>query len=476
MLTTRNGARYLLALWGSVFVAHAHAAQDQLIVESTIPLGPVAGRIDHLAYDSTRERLYVAELGNNTVGVVDLKNHRLLKTVTGFDEPQGIGYEPTTDIVYVSNGGDGTVRIFNGEDFAPLGQIALGSDADNVRVDATTHRIYVGHGNGALAVIDAASRKRVANIPLKGHPEGFQLEATGRRIFINVPDARVIEVVSRDTHESIASWPVSTLRANYPLIIDEPNHRVLAAFRQPARLESFDLNDGRRLGGVDACADADDLFVDPRRSYVYVICGEGKVDTYSMTGKAFRRVSQIDIPRGSRTGLFLPEINRLVVAGRASDQAAAAVLVMRPAPADDTQHRGEVLIACEHGNVKSLMAASYFNQLAKARNLPFRAIARGTAPDSNTVPAVIIAGLQAEGFNVSDFHPSAMTAIDVTSADRVILINTDLPSDISGASSRIEKWTDIPPASTNYAAASEALKAHVRALLDQLAITGSPPH
>ena len=470
---------YLLLLGAAVLHAPLASARETppLVVEAKIPLGNIKGRIDHLAYDSVRERLYVAELGNDSVGIVDLKNQRLLSTVSGFDEPQGIGYEPATDSVYVANGGDGSVRIFHGENFSPVGKIALGADADNVRVDATGRRVYVGFGNGALAVIDAVTRKRIADIALKGHPESLQLESAGDRIFVNVPDARVIQVVSREANASIATWSTGALRANFPLAIDASEHRLLAIFRFPARLEGYDLTSGAGLGGVAACTDADDVFVDPKRRYVYVICGEGSVDTYAPANKTFTRVAQLAISPGSRTGLYLPQIDRLVVAIRGSGQGAAAVWILRPSPTaatsasdsqDNPRHAGSVLFVCEHGNVKSLMAVSYFNQLAQERHLPLMAISRGTAPDSSTVPPAIIDGLRTDGFDVASFHPTAISPADVASADRVILINTELPSDLSGASRATESWTDVPPASVDYGAARESLKAHVRALLDQL--------
>jgi hypothetical protein len=73
-------------------------------------------------------------------------------------------------------------------------------------------------------------------------------------------------------------------------------------------------------------------------------------------------------------------------------------------------HDSQVLFACEDGNVKSLMAVSHFNQLAQERRLPFRAVSRGTAPDSTTVPSAIIQGLRGDGFDVSWFHPSQASA------------------------------------------------------------------
>src|SRR4051794_12046186 len=95
-----------------LFVAAPRAALQtatpvSLALEAKISLGQIKGRIDHLAVDIARQRLYVAELGNNSIGVIDLKTNRLVQTIEGLSEPQGIDYEPSADTVYVANGGDG---------------------------------------------------------------------------------------------------------------------------------------------------------------------------------------------------------------------------------------------------------------------------------------------------------------------------------------------------------------------------------
>jgi protein-tyrosine-phosphatase len=130
----------------------------------------------------------------------------------------------------------------------------------------------------------------------------------------------------------------------------------------------------------------------------------------------------------------------------------------------------QVLFVCEHGNVKSLMAASYFNQLAHELQLPFHAVARGTAPDSTTVPQVIVQELRRDGFDVSSFHPSKVTISDVSASVRVISIGTMLPAEAQGeVNFTIEQWNDVPPASVDYASTRDSLKSHVRILVEQLA-------
>lgn len=324
-----------LLLVASVAGGPARAADaEPLALEAKIALGDVTGRIDHLAFDPHRERLYVAELGNDSVGIVDLKARRVTRKISGFQEPQGIGYEPTTDTIYVANGGDGSVRMFSGADFAPYGPISLGKDADNVRIDREARRVYVGYGDGALAVIDPATRKRIADIPLEGHPESFQLESDGSHIFVNVPDAGHVAVVSRETKSQVAAWSTGRLRANFPLALDPETGRVIVVFRDPAGLQAYEMRSGRVLNGTDVCSDSDDVFVDSKRHRVYVICGEGFIDTLDATSDGYVRIGRFPTAGGSRTGLFVPELDRLFVAIRAAHGQTAAIWVLRPSLMD----------------------------------------------------------------------------------------------------------------------------------------------
>src|ERR1700692_1608957 len=165
----------IMALANTAGQASAQSADTgPLQLEAKIPLGDVRGRIDHMAADLKRQRLFVAELGNDSVGIVDLQTRKLISRIPGLREPQGVGYEPTTDTLYVANAGDGSVRLFEGSDYRATGRIELGSDADNIRVDATAKRVFIGYGGGGLAVIDPSTRSKGGDISLNAHPETFQ--------------------------------------------------------------------------------------------------------------------------------------------------------------------------------------------------------------------------------------------------------------------------------------------------------------
>jgi DNA-binding beta-propeller fold protein YncE len=302
-----------------------------LVLEAKIALGTVDGRIDHMALDTKRGRLFVAELGNDTVAVVSLPDRKVIRVIDGLKEPQGVGYLPSNDTLYVANGGDGTVGMYAGAEYTLRRRLDLKDDADNIRVNTNANQIFVGYGSGAIAVIDSLTGQQVGNIALKGHPESFQLSRDGERIFVNVPTARAIVVIDRAAGKQVAQWNLR-YQSNFPMTLDEPNQRVLVAFRSPPRLSAYGMADGSPLATIEICGDADDVFVDAKRSRVYVSCGEGMLDILDSRDTGFARLARIPTEPGARTALFNPELDRLFVAVRASPVEPAGIWIFRPNP------------------------------------------------------------------------------------------------------------------------------------------------
>jgi YVTN family beta-propeller protein len=283
-----------------------------------------------MAVDLQRGRLFVAELGNGTVDVIDLATRRVMRRIGGLRKPQGVGYSPPADMVAVAGGGDGAVRLFRGEDFAPAGVIQLGSDADNIRVDSSG-RFVVGYGDGALAVLDPGSRAVVGELKLPAHPEGFQIDPAGRAL-VNLPEARQIAILDLASARQVASWHVPGFGSNFPMALSSDGRVAAAAFRSPPRLVLLDASTGSVVQSTETCGDADDLFFDERRRRIYVSCGSGSIAVLQDGYGGYRNISLIPTSSGARTSLFVPQLDRLFVAQRAGllGASGAAILVFRP--------------------------------------------------------------------------------------------------------------------------------------------------
>ncbi|MGE5539604.1 MAG: YncE family protein [Gemmatimonas sp.] len=309
-------------------LATAQTSQP-LALDYRIPLDGVSGRIDHMAVDLGRGRLIVAELGNDTLDIVDLKAGASVARVHGVGEPQGVAYLPEPDLIAAASARDGTVHLFRGADGSPAGVVRLGSDADNLRLDGD--HLVAGYGKGALAWIDAVRGEKLFDVALPGHPEGFRLHPIDGRVFVNVPDAGEISVVDRASRKRVAGWKVERGVANFPMAISAIGDQIAVVYRKPARLGLFNTGNGAQAASAPTCGDSDDVFFDPKRPHVYVSCGEGAVEVFEQNENGLSSLGRVATSPGARTSLFVPELDRLFVAARATSSP-AAILVYRPVP------------------------------------------------------------------------------------------------------------------------------------------------
>ncbi len=281
----------------------------------TIPLPNVSGRIDHLSIDLKGQRLFVAALGNNTVEVLDLKAGKVIHSIAGLSEPQGTLFLPELNKLFVTNGGNGQCEIFDASSFAAIGSIELAGDADNIRYDSNSSSVVAGYGEGGLSLIDPKNGKAISSIRLDGHPESFQLEASGTRIFVNIPSANQIAVVDRGQQKVISVWLITGALANFPMALDESQHRLFVGFRAPARLGVFDTETGKLITSLESVGDVDDIFYDASHNLIFAIGGNGYVDMFSQqAADHYQLLAHVPTASGARTGLWVPELNRLYVA------------------------------------------------------------------------------------------------------------------------------------------------------------------
>ena len=299
----------------------------------TIPLQDVEGRIDHLSVDIKGQRLFVAALGNNTVEVLDLNAGKVIHSISDLSEPQSALFIPALNKIYVTNGGNGLCEIFDGSSFAELGSVELSGDADNIRYESNSASIVVGYGDGGLSFIDGESGKAVSNIQLDGHPESFQLESTGSRLFVNIPSANEIAVVDRRQEKVTSTWFMTSALANFPMALDESQHRLFVGFRSPAKLGVFDTETGKSIASYESVGDVDDIFYDATHRMIFVIGGEGYIDIFSQQdADTYGLMTRIPTASGARTGLWVPELNRLYAAvpQRGTQEAEIQVYELRP--------------------------------------------------------------------------------------------------------------------------------------------------
>jgi DNA-binding beta-propeller fold protein YncE len=330
-----RASRFGLAVFVAGLASIVCVAQDSAVRESAplrivqaIPLPNVVGRIDHFTVDPKRRWVIGSALGNDTVEVIDSFAGKVVRTIKGLNEPQGVLYVGgDINKLFVANAGDGRVRIYDGKTFVLAATVDFGANTDNIRYESAAKLVYVGYGEdneSAIGVIDAATNKRLDDAAkLDAHPESFQLEQSGQKIFVNIADKAKISVVDRKT-KKVSDWSLPGLRANFPMALDEADHRLFIGTRKPARFVAVDTTNGKIVANIPAAGDMDDLYYDAGRKRVYVLGGEGFISVFQQTDPDhYESMAKIPTATGARTGVWYEKRDRLYLAvpGRANQGA-----------------------------------------------------------------------------------------------------------------------------------------------------------
>jgi len=189
-------------------------------------------------------------------------------------------------------------------------------------------KIYVGYGNGGIAIIDANNFKIIADIKLSGHPESFQIDKTAKKIFVNVPDEKQIEIVDVEKNLVTDKWKMTEATSNYPMCLDEANQRLFVGCRNPAKLLIIDTQTGKKISSFVIDNDVDDIFYDNTTREIYLSCGGGYIDVFKQTDvNSYISKGKTSTRSGARTSLFVPELNQLIVASPSGINCDAELLI-----------------------------------------------------------------------------------------------------------------------------------------------------
>jgi hypothetical protein len=272
-----------------------------LTLRTRIALPGVYGRMDHYGWDSQRGILLVTALGNNTVEIVD--QWKRVGSITGLEHPQASLYLPGIDRIVVSSQ-SGKLRFYDSKTYSLMNTLDFGEGAntDNMRYDPVSKLLYVGYGegqHGALAAVDPAKMERLQEYKLGSHPESFQLEQNGSRIFVNLPDQGAFGVIDRKS-AAVRKWMIPGNKNSHSLAFDETNHRLFTAALQPGGLTVVESDSGHVIASLPCVLGVDDLWFDATRNRIYA-SGAGAIDVFQQDD-ADHYISIVNITVGAGAG------------------------------------------------------------------------------------------------------------------------------------------------------------------------------
>ncbi len=312
-----------------------------LRLAQTIPMPNVKGRIDHMDVDVKGKRLFVAGLENGSLEIVDLQAGKWVKSIPGFQKPQGIAYVESLNKVFVASGDDGMLRVFRGDTLELLDSIKLELGPNRVAYDPHEKVLYVGYGGkdagkdyGEVGIIDAKTDKHVGDVQVAAHPAELLLDKSGKTLFVFVSAESKVQVINTKNRKILSTWPVSSQR-NGDGAFDEKTHRLFLGTRTPPEMIAMDSTSGKEVAHLPTVEGMDGVYFDAAHKRIYVSGGRGfdvgYVFCYQQKDPGhYETLGKIPTRPGAGTSFWSPELNRYYVAAPAHDNEDAAILVFEP--------------------------------------------------------------------------------------------------------------------------------------------------
>lgn len=272
-----------------------------------------AGAFDYLTVDPAARRLYLSH--GTEVVVIDLANNTVIGRIADTPGVHGVAVAPGGHL-FTSNGRGNQVSIVDPKTFATVSKVDTGRNPDAIMYEPGKKEIYAfNHTGGSATVIDAASGKVTATVPLEGAVETGAADPGLGKVYVNIEDKDEVMVIDTATHTVTAKWPIAPAEGGTGMAIDPTTHRVFIGGGK--FLVMLDGQSGKVVANVPICDGTDATSFDPGTKNVFVSCSDGHITVAHMDSPAkLTLVGPITTARGARTNAVDPTTHRVYVAAQ----------------------------------------------------------------------------------------------------------------------------------------------------------------
>jgi len=296
------------AALASFSVSSAVSAQQPYHITDHWKLGGEGGW-DYLLADPGAHRLYVTH--GPRVEVLDAQTGKPVGAITGLHGTHGIALDTSGKFGYISDGGGNAVVVFDRNSLATVATVPAGTNPDGIIFEPATQTVWAFNGRSKdVTVIDAATRKAVATIPLPGKPEFPQVDGNGT-VFDNIEDKN--EIVRLDAHarKLTAEWPAGCDSPS-GLAFDVPGHRLFTVC-DGKKMAVVDSNSGKVIA-TPAIGDGPDAAgYSPSKNLAFASSGDGVLSVVDASKPDYPTIESLPTARGARTMTYDASADRAYV-------------------------------------------------------------------------------------------------------------------------------------------------------------------
>jgi YVTN family beta-propeller protein len=332
---TRTSARQrklaMAAAWMAAFaLCLAAQAQKTFSVQDKWKVGGEGGW-DYLLADSGAHRLYITH--GTRVEVLDSDSGKPLGAITGLKGTHGVALDDAGKFGYISDGRANAVVVFDRATLQTVASIAAGTNPDGITYEPVTKTVWAFNGaSHDVSVIDTATRKVIATVPLPGKPEFPAADGAGF-VYDNIEDKNEIVRLDAKDPKITATWPLDGLESPSGLAIDRAGHRLFAVC-DGDKMAVVDYKSGKVIATPAIGKGPDAAGYDPRTQLAYSSNGEGTLSVIDASGGSYKVVQTLSTQPGARTMAWDSAAGKVyVVTAQFGPRPEATAANPRPRPA-----------------------------------------------------------------------------------------------------------------------------------------------
>lgn len=265
-----------------IFVHHSDAQSilmvdgvtfaSERIPETVSAAGVFFSRPQSVAVDEGRNRIYVSNLGRNTVVVIDGSTQKPISALSLPLSLQTIFFNPATRKLYgVSPTDDAVAVVDTSQESYPVKVINVGKQPRAMMINISANRLYVSAaGESEIIVLDGATDEVITRIPVLGRsfPLVSAIDETRNKLYVNLYGSSKVAVIDGNTNSVIKYLDVGQ---NPIWIRTAPEvQRIFVTVEKERQLVVIDASSDEIIQRVPLSGIPYRIFLDEASPYLYV--------------------------------------------------------------------------------------------------------------------------------------------------------------------------------------------------------------
>src|ERR1700726_1594874 len=292
--------------------------------------GPAGKRFDYLTIDEDDHYLISAHLAAEQTYVIDLRTNRIAAVVTDTPGVEGVEYVPELKKFYTSNAHDNTIGVVDLKQMKVIKKLKTEAKPDGSAYAAPFHKLYVSDERGkAEAIVDVQKDEIINTLHFDSETGMPQYDPVARKVYVNLQDQNIFAVIDPATDEIVGRYPVGRCKGNHGMTLDPEHHRAFLACEENNLMTVFDLDKHEPIAFLQLPGGVDVIKFDPGLHRIYAACYSGAISVIHQDDpNHYRKIEDFKVQHAVHTLAVDVETHRVYTPEQEEDGKPVARMVV----------------------------------------------------------------------------------------------------------------------------------------------------